>query len=58
LIEATAVLLDVQTPLAVVLDNVVVDPVHTAVVPVIDTEGIVLIVIIALSEFVPHAFVA
>jgi hypothetical protein len=33
---ATAVLLDVQTPLAVVLDNVVVDPVHTAVVPVID----------------------
>ena len=58
LIVATAVLLDVQTPLAVVLDNVVVDPVHTAVVPVIDTEGIVLIVIVALSEFVPHAFVA
>ena len=58
LIDATAVLLDVQTPLAVVLDNVVVDPVHTAVVPVIDTEGMVLIVIVALSEFVPHAFVA
>jgi hypothetical protein len=31
LIVATAGLLDVQTPLAVVLDNVVVDPVHTAV---------------------------
>jgi hypothetical protein len=58
LIVATAVLLDVQTPLAVVLDNVVVDPVHTAVVPVIDTEGMLLIVIVALSEFVPHAFVA
>lgn len=58
LIVATAVLLDVQTPLAVVLDNVVDDPVHTAVVPVIDTEGMVLIVIVALSEFVPHAFVA
>ena len=56
---ATAVLLDVhvETPV-VVLDNVVVDPTHTAVVPVIDTEGIVLIVIVALSEFVPHAFVA
>ena len=56
---ATAVLLDVhvETPV-VVLDNVVVDPTHTAVVPVIDTEGIVLIVIVALSEFVPQAFVA
>lgn len=29
-------LLDVQTPPVVVLDNAVVDPVHTAVVPVID----------------------
>jgi len=58
LIVATAVLLDVQTPFAVVLDKVVVDPVHTAVVPVIDTEGSVLIVIVALSEFVPHALVA
>ena len=47
----------VETPV-VVLDNVVVDPTHTAVVPVIDTEGIVLIVIVALSEFVPQAFVA
>jgi len=36
LIVATAVLLDVQTPPVVVLDNVVVDPEHTAVVPVID----------------------
>ena len=58
MIVATAVLFDVQTPLAVVLDNVVVDPIHTAVVPVIDTEGIALIVIVALSEFVPHEFVA
>jgi hypothetical protein len=56
---ATVGLLDVhvETPV-VVLDNVVVDPTHTAVVPVIDTEGSVLIVIVALSEFVPHAFVA
>lgn len=36
LIVATAVLLDVHTPPVVVLDNVVVDPAHTAVVPVID----------------------
>jgi hypothetical protein len=57
-INATAVLLDVQTPLAVVLDNVVVDPTQTDVVPVMDTDGIVLIVIVALSEFVPQAFVA
>ena len=51
-------LLDVQTPLPVVLNNVVVDPVHTEVAPVIETEGSVLMVILALSELVPHAFVA
>ena len=58
LIVATAVLLDVQTPPVVVLDNVVVDPEHTAVVPVIETEGSVVMVIVALSELVPHALVA
>ena len=57
-IDATAGLLDVQTPPVVVLDNVVVDPEHTAVVPVIETDGSVLIVIVALSELVPHALVA
>lgn len=58
LIVATAVLLDVHTPPVVVLDNVVVDPEHTAVVPVIETEGSVVMVIVALSELVPHALVA
>ena len=57
-IVATAVLLDVQTPLAVVLDNVVVNPTHTVVAPAIDKEGAVPMVIVALSEFVPQAFVA
>jgi hypothetical protein len=57
LIDDTA-LLDAQTPPAGVPDNVVVDPVHTEVAPVIETEGSVLMVIFALSELVPHAFVA
>jgi hypothetical protein len=59
-IEATAVLLDVQTPLAVVLDNVVVDPVHTAVVPVIDAttgNAVTLTVVAALVVEHPSAFV-
>ena len=59
LIVATAGLLDVHEEVpVVVLDNVVVDPTQTDVVPVMDTDGIVLIVIVALSEFVPQAFVA
>jgi hypothetical protein len=56
---ATDGLLDVHVDVpVVVLDNVVVEPTQTAVVPVIDTDGSVLIVIVALSEFVPHALVA
>ena len=60
LIDATAVLLDVQTPLAVVLDNVVVDPVHTAVVPVIDAttgNAVTLTAVAALVDEHPSAFV-
>ena len=59
-IDATAVLLDVQTPLAVVLDNVVVDPVHTAVVPVIDATTGNAVTLTAVAELVaehPSAFV-
>jgi hypothetical protein len=60
LIVATAGLLDVQTPLAVVLDNVVVDPVHTAVVPVIDATTGNAVTVTAVAELVdehPSAFV-
>ena len=60
LIDATAVLLDVQTPLAVVLDNVVVDPVHTAVVPVIDAttgNAVTVTAVAALVDEHPSAFV-
>jgi len=60
LIVATAVLLDVQTPLAVVLDNVVVDPVHTAVVPVIDAttgNAVTVTAVAALVDEHPSAFV-
>ena len=60
LIVATAVLLDVQTPPVVVLDNVVVDPEHTAVVPVIEaTVGNVVTVtaVAALVDEQPSAFV-
>ena len=60
MIEATAVLLDVQTPLAVVLDNVVVDPVHTAVVPVIDAttgNAVTLTAVAALVVEHPSALV-
>ena len=60
LIVATAVLLDVQTPFAVVLDNVVVDPVHTAVVPVIDAttgNAVTVTAVAALVDEHPSAFV-
>ena len=60
LMVATAVLLDVQKPLAVVLDNVVVDPVHTAVVPVIDAttgNAVTLTAVAALVDEHPSAFV-
>ena len=60
LIVATAVLLDVQTPFAVVLDNVVVDPVHTAVVHVIDATDGNVVTVTAVAELVaehPSAFV-
>jgi hypothetical protein len=59
-IDATAVLLDVQTPLPVVLDNVVVDPVHTDVVPVIDAttgNAVTVTAVAALVDEHPSAFV-
>jgi len=57
LMVANAVLLDVQTPLAVVLDNVVVDPVHTAVVPVIDaTTGNAVTLTVVAALVVEHPF--
>jgi hypothetical protein len=52
MIEATDGLLDVQTPLAVVLDNVVVEPVHTAVVPVIDATTGNAVTVTAVAELV------
>ena len=57
MIVATAVLLDVQTPLAVVLDNAVVDPVHTAVVPVMDaTTGNAVTLTAVAALVVEHPF--
>jgi hypothetical protein len=52
LINATAVLLEVQTPLPVVLDNVVVDPIHTEVVPVIDATTGNAVTVTAVAELV------
>lgn len=60
LIVATAVLLDVHTPPVVVLDNVVVDPEHTDVVPVIDATTGKAVTVTVVAELVvehPSAFV-
>jgi hypothetical protein len=51
-IVATAKLLDVQVPPDVILDNVVVDPVHTAVVPVIDATTGNAVTVTAVAELV------
>ena len=56
---ATAVLLDVHTPKAVALVNVVVDPAHTVAEPVIDaTTGKAMIVTVVVTELIqPEPFV-